>query len=248
MYLSKTPQLCAPQTESLSSSRSAISVTDPATVASKREYGSGESARSTSRPSGVSSVRSGAPALIALIRRRAASGGRLPARGRAGARERSPAASGPRRGGRMPPRHPGSDLARPRSRRRAARRSRQGSGRSCPACSTSISSASTTAPTSTCCAGSPVRRLTRQSRSSRRSRRPTRSRLPRRGPDPPPGRGGGRLTPTNSMSVEAGPDGRARCWWCLGAPDQRRRPRQPGAHFSEQNRSMPVPSGSSTVA
>jgi DNA-3-methyladenine glycosylase I len=27
------------------------------------------------------------------------------------------------------------------------------------------------------------------------------------------------MTPASSMTVEAGPDGRARCWWCLGAPE-----------------------------
>jgi DNA-3-methyladenine glycosylase I len=27
------------------------------------------------------------------------------------------------------------------------------------------------------------------------------------------------MTPASSMGVEAGPDGRARCWWCLGAPE-----------------------------
>jgi DNA-3-methyladenine glycosylase I len=27
------------------------------------------------------------------------------------------------------------------------------------------------------------------------------------------------VTPASSMGVEAGPDGRARCWWCLGAPE-----------------------------
>ncbi|HEX2436018.1 MAG TPA: DNA-3-methyladenine glycosylase I [Solirubrobacterales bacterium] len=27
------------------------------------------------------------------------------------------------------------------------------------------------------------------------------------------------MTPASSMGVETGPDGRARCWWCLGAPE-----------------------------
>ena len=27
------------------------------------------------------------------------------------------------------------------------------------------------------------------------------------------------MTPSESMGVEKGPDGRARCWWCLGAPE-----------------------------
>src|ERR671917_2762163 len=44
-------------------------------------------------------------------------------------------------------------------------------------------------------------------------------RLPPGGPGPPSRRGCGELMAASSMGVEAGPDGRLRCWWCLGAPE-----------------------------
>src|ERR687895_37765 len=44
-------------------------------------------------------------------------------------------------------------------------------------------------------------------------------RLPRGGLGPPPRRGRGGLMAAGSMGVEAGPDGRLRCWWCLGSPE-----------------------------
>src|ERR671911_1155220 len=44
-------------------------------------------------------------------------------------------------------------------------------------------------------------------------------RLPPGGHRPPPRRARGGLMAASSMGVEAGPDGRLRCWWCLGAPE-----------------------------